>query len=261
MKIEMKIATEAALTAGDFMMTFWNREIEIEYKGDVDLVSHVDRGAESLILECLHKAFPGDCIIGEESDGYKTNSSRVWIVDPLDGTTNFAHGLPHFCVSIGLVIDDMPTLGVIYDPTKNFLFTGIVGHGCFLNSKPIQVSDTDKIERALLATGFPYDRRTNPNNNTDRASHILKHCQGLRRAGAAALDLAYVAAGWIDGYWEDKLHPWDVAAGYALVNAAGGKVSDFKGNPVIVQDRQCVATNSLIHQQLLGRIQEGSTYD
>ena len=255
---EMEVAVAAARAAGHFIMGYWNREIEIEYKGEVDLVSHVDRGAEELILGHLRASFPDDCIIGEEGGEFVNESSRIWFVDPLDGTTNFAHGVPHFCVSIGLVIAGEASLGVVYEPTRDFLFVGDIDYGATLNGRPIHVSKTETLDRSLMATGFPYDRRTSPDNNMDRAGLIIRHCQGLRRAGAAALDLAYVSAGWLDGYWEDKLHPWDVAAGVALVSAAGGRVSDFLGQAINVSDGRCVATNGLIHPELLAYVQAGS---
>ena len=232
----------------------WDQELDIERKGAVDLVTEVDRAAEALIVSHLRKAFPNDTIIGEEGGSQSGTSGRVWYIDPLDGTTNFSHGFPHFCTSIGLWIDEQPAVGVVADPMRDWYFSAVSGHGAFLNGRRLHVSTTDTIGDALLATGFPYDRWTNPDNNSHRLTHMLRLCQGIRRAGAAALDLAYVSAGWLDGYWEDRLNSWDVAAGIILVQEAGGTLTDFKGRPVSPVSRSFVVGNPELHARLFEEV-------
>jgi myo-inositol-1(or 4)-monophosphatase len=249
--LELQVAMEAARAAGLYIRTQWDTGVEMEYKGEVDLVSEVDRHAEKIVVTAIQVAFPGDKIVAEESGSHSGAESRVWYVDPLDGTTNFAHGVPHFCVSVGLVVDHIPTVGVIYEPTRDWLFVAVLGHGATLNERRLRVSETEDLGQALLATGFPYDRRTNPDNNGHRAMHLLRQCQGLRRAGAAALDLAYVAAGWLDGYWEDRLKSWDVAAGLVLVREAGGHITRFDGTEPDIEKGDFVATNGALQPALL----------
>ena len=247
---ELRVAQQAARAAGERIMKSWDRDFRLEFKGEVDLVTEVDRDAEHIILKVLNDAFSKDTIVAEEGGGGVGSSSRTWYIDPLDGTTNFAHGLPHFCVSIGLVSGETPVLGVIYEPVRNLMFTANGQGTAAMNNRPISVSATKQLGQSLLATGFPYDRRTSLDNNMPQASALLRQCQGLRRAGAAALDLAYVACGWLDGYWEDKLHPWDMTAGCAIVEGAGGRVSRFDESDIVVTTRQCLATNGLIHSAL-----------
>ena len=216
--LNLKLAQDAAIRAGRFISEQWNQSGRImKYKGAVDLVTGVDQSAEEMILSDLTRYFPEDHMIAEESGARGREDGRTWYIDPLDGTTNFAHGFPHFCVSIGMVDPNGPDIGVIYDPIQDRLFSGEEGKGATLNGSQMSVSKTLKLEQALLATGFPYDRWTNIDNNSHRLAHLLRRCQGIRRAGAAALDLAYVASGWLDGYWEDRLKPWDCAAGLLIV--------------------------------------------
>jgi len=251
---ELETAIAAARAAGTYIRGQWDSDIEMEYKGEVDLVSLVDRHAEALILERISATYPQDRIIAEETGSVGEITERVWYVDPLDGTTNFAHGLPHFCVSIGLVVEGSPSVGVIYEPIRDWLFIARRGYGATLNGRRLRISKTTDLGRSLLATGFPYDRWTNPQNNSREAMYLLRRCQGLRRAGAAALDLAYVAAGWLDGYWEDRLHPWDFSAGVLLVQEAGGTVSHYEGVPLQMARRDLVATNGFTHDALLRAI-------
>jgi len=251
MVTDQDIAEAAARRAGQYIAEQWQQpDKALEYKGAVDLVTQVDKAAESMILDALRHARPGDRILAEESGTHGTDGQRIWVIDPLDGTTNFAHGFPHFCVSIGLVNPDGADVGVIYDPITQRMFSALEGQGAFLNGIPMSVSHTTELSRSLLATGFPYDRWTHPDNNSHRFSHLLRRCQGIRRAGAAALDLAYVAAGWLDGYWEDRLKPWDCAAGILLVREAGGRVTDFAGQAAHPWSGDFIATNDMIHDAL-----------
>ena len=253
---ELAVAQEAARAAGCRIMESWNSDFRLEFKGEVDLVTEVDRDAEEIILKRLKTAFQEDTIVAEEGGGGIGRSQRTWYIDPLDGTTNFAHGLPHFCVSIGLVSDGQPTMGVIFEPVRDLMFTANGPGTAAMNGRSITVSKTKALGQSLLATGFPYDRRASIDNNMPQASALLRQCQGLRRAGAAALDLAYVACGWLDGYWEDKLHPWDMAAGCAIVDAAGGRVTRYDQATIRVTEKQCLATNGFIHQALSNALQD-----
>ncbi|MFQ5514650.1 MAG: inositol monophosphatase family protein [Myxococcota bacterium] len=217
----------------------------------IDLVTDVDRASEEIALERIARARPGDAILAEETGDHAGRSEWLWIIDPLDGTTNYAHGFPHFAVSIGVERRGIRELGVIFDPLKNELFTARRGAGAHLNGQPIQVSRIDRLDAALLATGFGYDVHRSRDDNLNHFSAFVKCAQGVRRAGAAALDLAYVACGRFDGFWELHLHPWDVAAGLLLVEEAGGTSSDLDGGPVPRAGDRCVASNGRLHPDLL----------
>jgi len=231
----------------------------VTFKGAVDPVTQTDVAAETLILERLRAAFPDHRLLAEESggDAWQTPGPPIWVVDPLDGTNNFAHGFPHVGISLALVEDGEPLLGVIYDPLRDETFAAAAGMGATLNGAPIRVSSVARLADSFLATGFPYDRRTAADNNTARLDHFLRRSQGVRRAGAATLDLAYVACGRFDGFWEIRLHPWDVAAGVLLVRQAGGCVTDFAGSPNCLSGAEIVASNGLIHAEMLRVIAEG----
>lgn len=231
----------------------------VGYKGAVNPVTETDLAAERLILDRLHAAFPTHRFYAEESGGdeWRAPGPPIWLIDPLDGTVNFAHGFPYVGVSLALVVDGQPVVGVIYDPLRDETFAASLGNGATLNGEPIHVSSVEKLEHAFLATGFPYDRRTAPDNNTQRLDHFLRRSQGVRRAGAAVLDLSYVACGRLDGFWEIRLNPWDVAAGIVIVREAGGRVTDDKGGPDCVSGAFIVASNGRIHEEMLRVIREG----
>lgn len=233
---------------------------DVMFKGVVDPVTQTDRAAEALILERLRAAFPAHRILAEESggDAWQAPGPPIWVVDPLDGTNNFAHGFPHVGISLALLADGVPLLGVIYDPLRDETFTATAGGGAALNGTPIHVSPVARLADSFLATGFPYDRRTAVDNNTARLDHFLRRSQGVRRAGAATLDLAYVACGRFDGFWEIRLHPWDVAAGVLLVREAGGRATDFAGGADCLSGAEIVASNGLIHGEMLRVIAEGA---
>jgi myo-inositol-1(or 4)-monophosphatase len=198
--------------------------------------------------------------LAEESGGdeWRDDGPPIWLIDPLDGTNNFAHGFPHVGVSLALVREQQPFVGVIYDPLRDETFAATVGGGAALNGDPIHVSDVDDLAKAFLATGFPYDRRTAPDNNVERLDHFLRRSQGVRRAGAAVLDLCYVACGRFDGFWEIRLHPWDVAAGVLIVREAGGRATDFSGGLGCLSGRRIQASNGRIHEQMLEVIHQGA---
>jgi len=246
---------QIAREAGALLMEYFRQRVTVEYKGEADLVTVADRKSELLIRERLRERWPGFDILGEEGGLQDTGSDYRWYVDPLDGTTNFAHGFPVFCVSMGLDYKGERIAGVVYDPTRDELFAAERGGGVFLNQQPIRVSKVGKLSECLVATGFPSHKR-HKNPNIFFYHQITLHTHGVRRAGSAALDLCYVACGRLDGFWEFNLNPWDTAAGVLLVAEAGGKVSDFKGGPFQLDSRETLASNGLVHEQLLNEIEQ-----
>ena len=240
-------AVEIALEAGRFLKGKFYEAHDITYKGEIDLVTEADRGAEALLIARIEKAFPGHRIMAEETRGSVLAEEYTWIIDPLDGTTNYAHQYPVFCVSIALQRDGDVILGAICNPMMDELFVSERGKGAFLNGRGLSVSATADLSRSLLATGFPYDIRVNPDNNVNYFNAMAVKAQAIRRAGAAALDLAYVAAGRFDGFWELQLRPWDTAAGCLMVTEAGGKVTDLFGGPFNLYSPHLLATNGRIH--------------
>ena len=253
-------ASAIAEEAGARLREFFAHGVETEYKGGVDLVTVADRTSEKLIRERLAQAFPEHGIYGEEGTREGLEREFRWYVDPLDGTTNFAHGFPQFCVSLGLEQrpagispeeDGTLVAAVIYDPMRNELFTAERGRGARLNGKPMRVSRVPELGEALVATGFP-SRKRHDSPNIHFYQEFTPRSHGVRRAGSAALDLAYTACGRFDAYWEFKLNPWDTAAGILLVEEAGGRATDFSGNKFRLDSREILASNGLIHAELLG---------
>ena len=245
-----------ARDAGALLMSHFDKHIAIEYKGDVDLVTAADRNSEKLIVERLKAAWPDYGIVGEEGTRSAPHAAFRWYVDPLDGTTNFAHGYPVFCVSIGLAgKNDQLEAAVLYDPTRDELFAAERGQGATLNGKRIQVSKINRLADSLLGTGFPsHKRHKNPNIHFYQQLTLRSH--GVRRAGSAALDLANVACGRYDGFWEFNLNPWDTAAGVLLVLEAGGTVTRFDGGEFRLDSREVLATNGLLQPELISNFAE-----
>jgi myo-inositol-1(or 4)-monophosphatase len=241
---------EIAREAGTLLMEYFHQRVKVEYKGDVDLVTVADRKSEALILERIRSRWPSHDILGEEGGLHDMNSDYRWYVDPLDGTTNFAHGFPVFCVSLALEHKGRRIAGVIYDPTREELFSAEQGSGAFLNQQPIRVSATANLAECLVATGFPSHKR-HKNPNIYFYHQITLRTHGVRRAGSAALDLCSVACGRFDAFWEFNLNPWDTAAGVLIVEEAGGKVTDFRGGPFQLDSRETLATNGLVHGSML----------
>ena len=254
----LEISGKAALGAGKILRKLYGKPHQIRHKGDIDLVTEADVSSENAILAMLDKAGLHAEILAEESQSIYNEipTGPVWIIDPLDGTTNFAHGFPWFAVSIAYAEKGKSLVGVIYCPMQDELFCGCLDGGAWLNSKPIRVSGVPVLDKSLLATGFPYDVRRRPAKVLAALEAVLIRVQGVRRAGAAALDLAYVACGRLDGFWEIKLKPWDTAAGQLLLEEAGGKISDFKGSSYSPFIPEILATNSLIHKELLSVIRD-----
>ena len=223
-------------------------------RSTTDLLTEYDERTEALILAELGTRFPGEPILAEES-GRQGSGSSLWVIDPLDGTTNFAHGIPFYCVSIAWLLNDRPRVGVVYAPALDELFAVTGDSPATLNGAQLQVSDRDQLDQALLVTGFPYDVRTRPDNNLDHYRRLALRSRAVRRMGSAALDLAYVAAGRFDGYWEVETHPWDFAAGSLMVEQAGGQVTTLAGErPRATQSTSVVATNGRIHAALLSEL-------
>jgi myo-inositol-1(or 4)-monophosphatase len=256
MKEYMEIAKAAAVKAGTLLREKINGSREISYKGAINLVTEMDSIAERTVVETILGAFSGHGILAEEEAHIKNSSDYLWIIDPLDGTTNYAHGYPSFSVSIGLEFSGDVIIGVVYDPMRDELFSAARGQGAFLNGKPIAVSRNDILIRSLLATGFPYDRAISKENNLNYFNALIMASQEIRRSGSASLDMCAVAAGRLDGYWELKLYPWDVAAGSLIVREAGGTVSDFTGTQFNIHDKEIVASNGIIHGLMLDILNE-----
>jgi len=245
------LAIAAAREAGGYLKGNLHSRHLVRFKGEIDIVTEADQQAESMIIAAIQKQYPDHDILAEESPATHTGSLYRWIIDPLDGTTNYAHGYPVFCVSIALECGGTCILGVVFNPMLGEMFVAEKGQGAFLNDKPIAVSETTELSRSLLATGFPYDIRLTEENNMNHFESMALRAQAIRRAGSAALDLAYVAAGRFDGFWELKLSPWDTAAGCLLVQEAGGVITDLYGEAFTLTAPHVVASNGRIHGQIL----------
>jgi myo-inositol-1(or 4)-monophosphatase len=261
LQITLAIAHEAGVIVRE---TFPQTALaHVDLKGAVDPVTETDTAAEALIIKHLREAFPDHRILAEETHGgdwraWDEPGPPIWLIDPLDGTVNFAHGFPYVGVSLALLVEGRPLVGAIYDPLRDETFAATAGGGATRDGLPIRVSPVERLADAFLATGFPYDRRTAVDNNVERLGHFIRRCHGVRRAGAAVLDLSYVACGRLDGFWEKGLHPWDVAAASLIVQEAGGRVTDFGGGPGYLSGEFIVASNGLIHEEMLRVIREGA---
>lgn len=245
----LQVARDTAVEAGRLLVEEFHRPRVVEYKTDVDLVTQADRKSEALIVERLHTYFPQHAIVAEEGSRREAASDFCWHVDPLDGTTNFAHGYPLFSVSLALTHGNEILVGVVYDPMHEEMFHAVQGEGAWLNQRPVRVSSAPLLSESLVATGFPTRKRhRHPNLAYFHRFTMLTH--GVRRDGSAALDLCYVACGRFDGFWELNLNPWDTAAGVLLVREARGQVTDFEGRPFRLDDEEILATNGRIHAEM-----------
>jgi len=248
----LSVATEAARAAGAILLDYAKSGFRIEHKNPVNLVTDADHAAEECVINHIRHEFPDHRVLAEERGQVDlTPSPYLWIIDPLDGTTNFAHGYPAYCVSIGLEREGRCVVGVIFDPTRQELFDARIGGGAKLNGHPIHVSSTGILDQALLVTGFAYDIRETEHNNLDHFVRFALKAQGIRRTGSAALDLCYVAAGRFDGFWEVKLNPWDMAAGSIVLREAGGQITDFGGREHSIYGQELDASNGHIHQAMI----------
>ena len=248
-------AIAIAHEAGAFLKKRISCEHVVHYKGEINIVTGEDRGSEEILKSRISKAFPDHGILAEESSEIDARSEFRWIIDPLDGTTNYAHGYPFFCTSIAYEVAGALVCGVVYNPVFDELFFASLGKGAFLNGEPLKTSATTDLKQSLLATGFPYD--LDGVNNLDHFAAFLFQAQALRRDGSAALNLAYVAAGRFDGFWELHLNSWDTAAGVLLLKEAGGRVTGFEGEPFDIYAGRVVASNGLIHEAMLRVLREG----
>jgi myo-inositol-1(or 4)-monophosphatase len=254
---ERRVAIEVARAAGDLLRRELLGPRRIEFKGSpTNLVTEMDARAEALIVERLLAAFPGDAVLAEERGAQAGRSGRRWIIDPVDGTTNYAHGLPLYCVSIALEVAGRVELGVAYDPSHDELFVAERGAGAWCNDTRLAVSSAATLDASLLATGFPYDVRSNPDNNLAEYAAFAVRARGVRRLGSAVLYLAWVAAGRFDGYWELRLGAWDVAAAGLMVEEAGGRLTSLDGGPIDLENPRVVASNGRIHDEMLAVLRE-----
>ena len=256
----LETAIGAGRQAGAILQDYVRSGFRIERKDRINLVTDADHAAEQCVIDHIRKQFPSHRFLAEERGRVEQSlSPYLWVIDPLDGTTNFAHGYPAYYVSIGLEYAGRCVLGVVFDPSRNELFTATHGGGAYLNGQPIRVSSTSSIENSLLVTGFAYDIREAKRNNLDHFVKFAFKVQGLRRTGSAALDLCYVAAGRFDGFWEVSLNPWDIAAGSVLVREAGGQLTNFPGHDLSIYGQELVASNGHLHQAMLTVLNEGSS--
>jgi myo-inositol-1(or 4)-monophosphatase len=255
------LAIEAALEAGQFLKESVGQILQVERKlgQETNLVTQIDKKAEEIIIGKIKQRYPDHDFLAEESGSHKKRSEYRWIIDPLDGTLNFTHGVPLFSVSIGVEKQGEVIAGVVYEPNLGELFTAEKGKGAFLNKKPIHVSKVDKLIESMVVTGFPYTIQQNPDNAVQHFVNVLMRAQGVRRLGSAAVDLCYVACGRFEGFWEVSLNAWDMAAGVLLVEEAGGRFTDFRGAPTSIYGKQVLATNGLVHDKLVEILQEGLT--
>jgi len=246
-------AIEAVIKAGDIQMSYIDSGFQVSHKGAIDLVTEADVAVERMFREMIGVRFPDHTILAEEfgEDAATRGASHCWVFDPIDGTSNYAHGLPIFCSSLALEIGGKGQLGAVYDPTRKELFVAERGGGAFLNGKPIHVSQAQGLVDSMLVTGFPYDVHTRIPEIVGLFGEFVGRARAVRRLGSAALDLCYVAAGRMDGFWEQDLKPWDIAAGTIIVEEAGGKVTDFIGEPFSSRRHQLLATNGRIHDDML----------
>lgn len=250
----LAVAVRAARRAARIQREAFDRPHAVEYKGETDLVTEVDRACEAAIVRTLRRVHPDHDFLLEEGPSTSSGSPYRWVVDPLDGTTNYTHRYPHYCCSIALQREGRTLLGVVLDPERGELFTALRGAGARLNGAPVRVSAENRLIRSLLATGFPYGIRRARDKNLRKFSRLLQRCRGVRRSGSAALDLCYVAAGRLDGYWVLDLAPWDAAAGILAVREAGGRVTDLRGRPVGSFSRSLAVSNGRIHRPLLEQL-------
>jgi myo-inositol-1(or 4)-monophosphatase len=247
----LQVAVEAALAAGRIQKERADSVGEIQYKGEINLVTEVDLLCEQEVIGRIQKAFPGHAFLAEESGATEGDADHLWIIDPLDGTVNYAHGYPCYCVSIGYQHKGEVVAGVVYNPCLDELFVAEKGQGATLNGKPIAVSTTTDLKQSLLATGFAYDINESTDNNLDHFQNFIMACQAIRRPGSAAMDLCYTAMGRFEGFWELKLHPWDYSAGWLMIEEAGGQVTRFDGSPFQMGDRSILTSNGHIHSAMV----------
>ena len=249
-----RIGIKAAFEGGKILQSYFGNISDVRKKGLVDLVTEADTASEEIIIGIIRKAFPGHSILAEESGLDQEDEDHQWIIDPLDGTVNFAHQVPIFSISIAYAFKGEPVMGLVFNPVTGELFSAVAGEGAFLNNRPIQVSETRFMQESLLATGFPYDLLSIFDTITDRLKNCLRAAQGIRRLGSAAMDICALACGRFDGFWEQNLHPWDTAAAVLIALEAGATVTDFSNSPFTIDKKEILATNGKIHAEMLSSL-------
>lgn len=248
---------EISKQAGKLIKEGFGKNLEINYKtNEINLVTQIDKASEKLIIDFIKNKFPSHSILAEEGGGVKNDSEYLWVVDPLDGTTNFTHGLPIFAVSIGVQKNNKTIAGVVFDVMRNVIYSAELGSGAFANSNKLKVTDTEKLNHSLLVSGFPYNIAENPDHAFERFVALTKKSRGVRRLGSAAIDFCYLASGVFDGFWEVNLHPWDICAGKLIVEEAGGLVTDFEGKQIDIYSKKILCTNNKIHNQIMSVMNE-----
>ncbi|MFH1368561.1 MAG: inositol monophosphatase family protein [Elusimicrobiota bacterium] len=252
-----KTAIRAAKKAGEVLLKYYKTNLKVDYKGIINPVTEADRSSQRAIIELIRKEFPGHTFVGEEDEKKHVCDEYCWIIDPLDGTVNFIHHIPLFSISIGLSHNGKIIAGVVYAPFLGEMYVAEKGKGAFVNGKRIKVSNINRMVRSVVITGFSYDIHKDTENVLKRLGRILKSVEGVRRLGSAAIDLAYVACGRAEAFWEEGLCPWDVAAGSLLVEEAGGKVTDFDNGDNYIYGRSLVATNGIVHKHVIGLLKKG----
>jgi len=253
----LQLIERIARQAGTVLKEGYGNVRHIQQKGAIDLVTEFDKRSEEIIISSIQKEFPDHAILAEESGRNEITSEYQWVIDPLDGTTNFAHGIPIFSVTIGLLRNNSPILGVTYDPLRNEMFLAESGHGATLNDQPIHVSSQTSLDQAIISTGFPYDLRTNPRNNFAQFIQFQLRTQAVRHLASAALDCAWTAMGRLDGYWEFGVKPWDIGAGVLIVREAGGRVTSTDGDENFLSNETILVSNGFLHDQMFRVLREG----
>jgi myo-inositol-1(or 4)-monophosphatase len=249
--------TQISKEAGEIIRDAFGKKYLLEYKTNLsNFVTEIDKKSEKLIIDFIAKEFPSHSVLAEESGEHKSSSEYLWVIDPLDGTSNFAHGLPIFAVSIGVQKNNETICGVVYDVMRDELYSSEKGAGSFCNGVRLNVNKNDDLKRSMLVTGFPYDIAENPDHAIERFNSFLRSAGAVRRLGSAAIDFCYVASGVFEGFWEVILNPWDVCAGKLIVEEAGGTVTDFAGNIIGIYSNQFLASNGLVHQKMLEILNE-----
>ncbi|MBS4036356.1 MAG: inositol monophosphatase [Ignavibacterium sp.] len=249
---------EIAKEAGEIVREGYGQTFKVEFKtGDNNLVTEIDKKSEHKIIDFIQKKYPSHSILAEERGELKNDSEYLWVIDPLDGTTNFAHGLPIFSVSIGLQKNGNTIAGVVYDVMRNIIYSAEENAGAFANDKKIKVSQSDSISKSLLVTGFPYNVKENPEKAFERFEVMTRNSRAVRRLGSAAIDFCYVAEGVFEGFWEVHLQPWDICAGKLLVEEAGGLVTDFNGSRIEIFSKRILASNKLVHTEMIEMLNIG----
>ena len=254
----LELTETIARHAGAVLLEGYGNVHHIQHKGVIDLVTEFDKRSEEVILSAIQREFPDYAILAEESGQHETASEYKWVIDPLDGTTNFAHSIPIFSVTLALFKNNSPILGVTYDPLRDEMFSAELGCGTHLNGHPIRVSAEANLGQAVISTGFPYDLRTNPRNNLDRFVQFQLRTQSVRHLASAALDCAWTAMGRLDGYWEFGVQPWDIGAGILIVQEAGGRVTSVDGGDYLISNDSIVVSNGILHEQMLQILRDGN---